>query len=54
MAGVAAAFSEDLLPQRRQFNSDSFDQHMIRHRKSAYRQVLVALAVFLTWQRGFG
>ncbi len=47
MARVTAAFSEDLLPQRREFDDDNFDQHMVSNRKAAYRYVLVAIAVIL-------
>ena len=45
---LIGAFSEDLLPQRREYdNSDSFDEHMVRNRKVAYRYVLMAIAVML-------
>ena len=43
----SAAFSEDLLPQRREFDAHHFDEHMVRNRKAAYRYVLVAIAVIL-------
>jgi diguanylate cyclase (GGDEF)-like protein len=46
-ARLSAVFNQDLLPSRRQFDGDEFDQHMVRNRRSAYRYVLIALAVIL-------
>jgi diguanylate cyclase (GGDEF)-like protein len=46
-AALRATFSDYIMPRRRQFDGDEFDQHMVRNRKSAYRYVLIALAVML-------
>ncbi len=44
---LISAFSDDLLPTRREFDSDRFEVHMARNRKVAYRYVLMAIAVML-------
>lgn len=46
-AGLQAAFSDELLSYRRQFDSDEPDQHRVRNRKPVYRYLLIALAVML-------
>ena len=42
-----SAFSEDLLPLRREFDGDRFDEYMAHNRKVAYRYVLMLIAVML-------
>ena len=44
---LLAAFSLQLLQQRRQFDGDRFEQVMASNRKAAYRYVLMAIAVML-------
>ncbi len=44
---LVSAFSDDLLPRRREFDGDRFEAHMARNRKVAYRYVLMAIAVML-------
>ena len=44
---LANAFSEDLLPTRREFDGDRLDEYIARNRKTAYRYVLVAIAIIL-------
>jgi diguanylate cyclase (GGDEF)-like protein len=44
---VAAAFSNDLLPQRRHSDRHEYDREMVRYRKVAYRYVLIAIAIML-------
>jgi diguanylate cyclase (GGDEF)-like protein len=41
------AFAEDLLPRRRQYDSDFFDKQLAKGQRNAYRYVLVLLAVML-------
>jgi diguanylate cyclase (GGDEF)-like protein len=44
---LAGAFSEDLLPLRREYDGDRLDEYIERNRKVAYRYVLMAIAVML-------
>jgi len=44
---VAAAFSSDLLPQRRHSDKYDYDREMVGYRKVAYRYVLIAIAIML-------
>ncbi len=44
---LVSAFSDDLLPARREFDADRFEQHMTLNRRVAYRYVLMAIAVML-------
>lgn len=45
--GLLSAFAEELLPRRRQYDTDHLEVQLARGRRSAYRYMLVAIAVML-------